>query len=107
MLEPRASIHSLCWYGPWPGARYVGAAAPVPCVHLLVPQGEHLLHAGDPGAAEALVVLAHLDGVQPLGHRPEHCTVTAAGARQADGDAAGRNVRLDYSFPFAATLCVH
>lgn len=55
--------------------------------HSLVPQGEHLVHAGDPGPGEALSVLAHLDGVQPLSHRAEHGAVTTTGAGQADGDA--------------------
>lgn len=64
-----------------------GGAAPAPCTHLLMSQGEHLLHAGDPGAGEALAVLAHSDGFQPLGHRPEHGAVAAAGAGQADGDS--------------------
>lgn len=59
------------------------------CENLLIPQGEHLLHGGDPGAGEALVVLAHFDGVQPLWHRPKHGAVTAAGAGQADGHAVG------------------
>lgn len=63
----------------------VGRAAPVPCVHLLMAQGEHLLHGRDPSASKAFVVLAHFDGLQPLGHRPEHGAVTAAGAGQADG----------------------
>lgn len=71
-----------------------GRAAPVPRVHLLVPQGEHLLHGGDPGAGEALAVLAHPDGLQPLGHRPEHGAVAAAGAGQADGDSEERKSRL-------------
>lgn len=57
------------------------------CVHLLMPQGEHLLHGRDPGAGEALAVLAHSDGLQPFGHRPEHGTIAAAGAGQADGDS--------------------
>lgn len=52
----------------------------VPCVHLLVPQSEHLLHGGYPGAGEAFLVLTHLDGFQPLGYGPEHGAVTAAGA---------------------------
>lgn len=64
-------------------------AAPAPCVHLLVPQSEHLLHGRYPGAGEAVVVLAHPDGLQPLGHRPEHGAVAAAGAGQPDGHAAG------------------
>lgn len=65
-----------------------GRAAPVPFVHLLMPQSEHLLHGCYPGAGEALVVLAHFDGFQPLGHRPEHGAVPAAGAGQADGNPA-------------------
>ncbi len=81
-----------------------GRAAPVPCVHLLMPQGEHLLHGRDSSASKAFVVLAHFDGLQPLGHRPEHGAVTAAGAGQADGYAARDNVCLDYS-SFNATLC--
>lgn len=44
------------------------SAASVPCVHLLRPQSEHLLHAGYPRTGEAFLVLAHLDGFQPLGH---------------------------------------
>lgn len=52
-----------------------------------MPQAEHLLHAGDPGAGEALAVLAHSDGLQPFRHRPEHGAVAAAGAGQADGNA--------------------
>ena len=72
-----------------------GSAAPVPCVHLLMPQGEHLLHGCDPGASEALVVLAHFDGLQPLGHRSEHGAVTAAGAGQTDGHAARNSIHLD------------
>lgn len=62
-------------------------AAPVPCVHLLMPQADHLLHGRDPRAGEALAVLAHSDGLQPFGHRPEHGAVAAAGAGQADGNA--------------------
>lgn len=54
---------------------------------VFMPQGEHLLHGRDPSAGEAFVVLAHFDGLQPLGHRPEHGAVTAAGAGQADGHA--------------------
>lgn len=56
-------------------------------MHLLMPQAQHLLHAGDPGAGEALAVLAHADGLQPFGHRPEHGAVAAAGAGQADGNS--------------------
>lgn len=67
-----------------------GGAAPVPCVHLLVPQGEHLLHGGDAGAGEALAVLAHSDGLQPFGHRVEHGAIAAAGAGQADGDSRSK-----------------
>lgn len=63
----------------------------MPCVHLLMPQAQHLLHAGDPGAGEALAVLAHSDGLQPFGHRPEHGAVAAAGAGQADGNAEERS----------------
>lgn len=59
----------------------------MPCVHLLVPQGEHLLHGRDPGASKAFAVLVHLDGLQPLGHRSEHGAVTAAGTGQADGNS--------------------
>lgn len=70
-----------------------GRAAPVPCAHLLVPEAEHLLHAGDPGAGEALAVLAHSDGLQPFGHRPEHGAVAAAGAGQADGDSEEQKSR--------------
>lgn len=81
-----------------------GRAAPVPCVHLLMPQGEHLLHGRDPSASKAFVVLAHFDGLQPLGHRLEHGAVTAAGAGQADGHAVRNKVCLDYS-SFTATLC--
>lgn len=62
-------------------------AAPVPCVHLLMSQSEHLLHGRYPSASEAFLVLAHFDGFQPLGYRPEHGTVAAAGAGQPDGDA--------------------
>lgn len=40
-----------------------GSAALVPCVHLLMPQREHLLHGRDPGASKAFIVLAHLDGL--------------------------------------------
>lgn len=54
---------------------------------VFMPQSEHLLHGRYPGTSEALVVLAHFDGLQPLGHRPEHGAVTAAGAGQADGHA--------------------
>lgn len=86
MVKLRAQ-YSLCVTtkcGPVPDKSEL---APVPsCVHLLVPQGEHLLHACDPGASEAFVVLVHFDGLQPLRHRPEHGAVTAAGAGQADGD---------------------
>lgn len=64
-----------------------GGAAPVPCVHLLMPQAQHLLHGRDPGAGEALAVLAHSDGLQPFEHRPERGAVGAAGAGQADGDS--------------------
>lgn len=71
----------------WHGSAWRGGAAPVPCVHLLMPQGEHLLHARDPGAGEALAVLAHSDGLQPFGHRAERGAVAAAGAGQADGDS--------------------
>lgn len=78
-----------------------GTAAPVPYVHLLIPQGEHLLHGRDPGASEALVVLAHFDGVQPLRHRSEHGAVTAAGAGQANGHTASNSIYLDYSW------CLH
>lgn len=81
-----------------------GSAAPVPCAHLLVPQGEHLLHGDDPSASKAFVVLAHFDGLQPLRHRSEHGAVTAAGAGQADGHSVGNNVHFDYS-SFTATLC--
>lgn len=63
-------------------------------MHLLVPQGEHLLHGGDPRAGEALAVLAHPDGLQPLGHRPERGAVAAAGAGQADGDSEEPKSRL-------------
>lgn len=69
-----------------------------------MPQGEHLLHGGDPGASEAFLVLVHFDGLQPLGHRPEHGAITAAAAGQADGDAARNEERSDYS-SFTATLC--
>lgn len=69
------------------GVERRGGAAPVPCVHLLMPQAEHLLHGRDPGAGEALAVLAHSDGLQPFGHRPEHGAVAAAGAGQPDGDS--------------------
>lgn len=62
-----------------------GSAAPVPYVHLLMPQSEHLLHGHDPSASKAFIVLAHLDGLQPLRHRSERCTITAASAGQADG----------------------
>lgn len=73
-----------------------GSSAPVPCVceNLLIPQGEHLLHGGDPGAGKALAVLAHFDGIQPLRHRPKHGAVTAAGAGQANGHPAGDSVDL-------------
>lgn len=91
----------MCEHRTWRGAR----AATVSRVHLLVPQGEHLLHGRDARAGEAVAVLAHLDGLQPLGHRPEHGAVTAAGARQADGHSAGGNVNLHYSLSFTATAC--
>lgn len=64
-----------------------GSAALVPCVHLLMPQREHLLHPRDSHASEAFIVLAQLDGLQPLRHRSEHCDVTAASAGQADGSS--------------------
>lgn len=76
----------------------------MPYVHLLMPQGKHLLHGRDPGASKAFAVLAHFDGLQPLRHRPEHGAVTAAGAGQADGHAARNKACLDYS-SFTATLC--
>ena len=63
----------------------------MPCVHLLMPQCEHLLHGRDPRTSKAFVVLVHLDGLQPLGHRPEGGAVTAAGAGQADGHAVKNN----------------
>lgn len=66
----------------------------MPCVHLLMPQAEHLLHGRDPGAGEALAVLAHPDGLQPFGHRPEHGAVAAAGAGQADGNAEEKRSSL-------------
>lgn len=50
-----------------------------------MPQCEHLLHLRDPHASKAFLVLAQLDGLQPLRHRSEHCVVTAATAGQADG----------------------
>lgn len=71
----------------------------MPHVHLLMPQGQHLLHGGDPGAGEALAVLAHPDGLQPLGHRPEHGAVAAAGAGQADGDSEEQRSSLVSGFP--------
>lgn len=66
----------------------------MPCVHLLMPQAEHLLHGRDPGAGEALAVLAHSDGLQPFGHRPEDGALAAAGAGQADGNAEERRTSL-------------
>lgn len=77
----------------------------MPYVYLLMPQGEHLLHGRDPRAAEAFAVLAHFDGVQPLGHGPEHGAVAAAGARQADGHSARKSARLDHSSSFTVALC--
>lgn len=56
--------------------------------HLLVLHLEDLVHGDHTGAVEVLAVLAHLDGLQPLGHRPEGGPVGAAGAGQADGYAA-------------------
>ncbi len=56
--------------------------------HLLVLHLQNLVHGDDPGAGEVLTVLTHLDGLQPLRHRPEGGTVRAAGAGQADGYAA-------------------
>lgn len=95
-VQADSSIYSLCYYKMWLDARSVrhGRAAPVPCVHLLMSQGEHLLHGRDPCTSEALVVLTHFDGLQPLGHRPEHGAVTATGAGQADGHTVTRNMYL-------------
>lgn len=84
-------------------------AAPVLCVHLLVAQSEHLLHGGYSSASKAFVVLAHLDGFQPLGYRPEHGAVTATGAGQADGDTGGEDTTelellITYSFRNAGRM---
>lgn len=87
-------VTTKCGPAPDESAQW-GRAAPVPCVHLLMPQGEHLLHGRDPSASKAFVVLAHFDGLQPLGHRSEHGALTAAGAGQADGHAARNTVHLD------------
>ena len=69
---------------------------------LLMPHGQHLLHGCDSCPGEALAVLAHLDGLQPFRHRPEHGAVAAAGARQSDGDTAGgtADVRIGHYFTF-------
>lgn len=83
-----------------------GQATFVPCVYLLMPQGEHLLHGHDPCASEAFVVLAHFDGLQPLRHRPEHGAITAAGTGQADGHTVRNKVCLNYSFS-RSFLCTH
>lgn len=56
--------------------------------HSLVLHLQDVVHGDDPGADEVLAVLTHLDGLQPLGHRPERGTVGAAGTGQADGHAA-------------------
>lgn len=66
----------------------------MPCVHLLMPQGDHLLHGRDPSTGEAFAVLAHSDGFQPFRHRAEHGAVTAAGAGQADGNSEEQNSSL-------------
>lgn len=71
-----------------------GKAAPVPCVDLLMPHGEHLLHGCDSSAGEAIVVLAHFDGLQPLWHRLEHGTIPATCAGQADGHTAGKKQKI-------------
>lgn len=65
-----------------------GPCKPKLVFHLLVLHLQDLVHRDDPGPAEVLAVLAHLDGLQPLRHRPEGGTVGAAGAGQAYGDAA-------------------
>lgn len=72
----------------------VASSALVLCVYLLIPQGEHLLHGGDPSAGEAFIILAHFDGLQPLRHRPEHGAITAAGAGQANGYPGRNNVHV-------------
>lgn len=43
--------------------------------HLLILHLQDLVHGDDPSAGEVLTVLAHLDGLQPLRHRPEGGTV--------------------------------
>lgn len=58
--------------------------------HLLVLHLQDLVHGDDPSAGEVLTVLTHLDGLQPLRHRPEGGTIRTAGAGQADGYAAGK-----------------
>lgn len=90
------ALNILCFIKMWLRARraWRSRAAPVPCVHLLVSQGDHLLHGRDPGTGEAFVVLTHFDGLQPLGHRPEHGAVTATGAGQADGYTVRSNMHF-------------
>lgn len=56
--------------------------------HLLILHLQDMVHGDDPSAGEVLTVLTHLDGLQPLRHRPEGGTVRAAGAWKADGYAA-------------------
>lgn len=58
--------------------------------HLLILHLQDLLHGDHPSAGEVLTVLTHLDGFQPLRHRPEGGTVRAAGAGKADGYAASK-----------------
>lgn len=102
-VQAASSIYSLSYYKIWLGAISVQhiRAAHVPCVHLLVSQGEHLLHGRNPCTSKAFVVLTHSDGLQPLGHRPEHGAVTATGAGQADGNAVTNNMYLVFgSSPF-------
>lgn len=58
--------------------------------HSLVLHLQDLVHGDDPSAGEVLTVLTHLDGLQPLRHRPEGGTIRATGAGQADGYAASK-----------------
>lgn len=58
--------------------------------HLLILHLQDLVHGDDPSAVEVVTVLAHLDGLQPLRHRPEGGTIRATGAGQADGYTASK-----------------
>lgn len=58
--------------------------------HSLILHLQDLVHGDDPSAGEVLTVLAHLDGLKPLRHRPEGGTVWAAGAGQTDGYTASK-----------------